>query len=146
MRERAAWRGVPAAPLPPELPLLFVYGSLRPGSGHPMSALLEDYATSLGPATLVGELLDVQGQPGAVPPQDGGRGVWGGREVRGDVLRLRDASLLRHLDAFEGADYERATREVRLWDGSPVSAWVYVYRGPRTGSTRVPGGDWLSGA
>lgn len=118
-----------------------MYGTLRPETGHPMAALLADYSDRLGPATFAGTLIDLGGYPGLVPS-----GVAGSDGlVQGEVLRLRDESMLHHVDAYEGPDYERARREVVLWDGSPAEAWVYLYRGPvPPDGARVPGGDWLA--
>lgn len=73
----------------------------------------------------------------------GAAALAGEQAVSGDLLRLRDATVLRHLDNYEGSDYERVLRSVRLWDGSRVDAWVYEYHGVVEGRLRVAGGNWL---
>lgn len=124
--------------------LLFVYGTLRRGSGHAMAAWLADRADWLGPAACEGaRLYRVSWYP-ALAPGDGGE------PVRGDLYRLRDpAATWPGLDAFEamrGTDddeYACGPCRLRLGDGRRVDAHTYWYRLPVTGLLPLPGGDWL---
>lgn len=132
----------------PPLDLLFVYGTLRPDSDHPIGRLLADYAERIGPAVVRGAMYDLGAYPAAVPEGAGDAALaaarGGSREIRGELLRLRDPSLLRTLDLYEGFEFVREQRTVELWDGSPVEAWVYVYHGPLDGAPRVASGSWAS--
>lgn len=120
--------------------LLFVYGSLRPGSGHAMSEWLQGQARHLGPAWLPdAELHRVSWYPGMVA---------GTGEVRGDLFLLADpTAALPALDAFEAIqgrdddEYERRLCTVRCEHGEVVTAWAYWYRRPV--QARVASGDWL---
>jgi gamma-glutamylcyclotransferase (GGCT)/AIG2-like uncharacterized protein YtfP len=96
---------------------LFTYGTLMPGSGHPMALRLKAECIVLGAASVCGLLYDLGDYPGLVPSQDAGR------RVHGMLLRLRDPrSSLRWLDAYEGCGkddaephaYERVIASVRL--------------------------------
>lgn len=131
---------------PPSGPdLLFVYGTLRPGAGHPMGDWLAARADWLGPARCAGaRLCRVSWYPALLPgaPAD---------TVAGDLYRLCEpAACWPGLDDFEGVvgreddEYERLRLPVRLGDGAIVSAWVYRYRVDSAGLTLIPGGDWLA--
>lgn len=126
--------------------LLFVYGSLRQASDHPMAQLLRTYAQPLGPARTRGVLYDLGAYPGLKDAE--GDDAW----VRGEVFRLLDpASLLPRLDAYEGCGphdrppylFERHLRSVELDTGATVMAWVYLYNRPVAGARRIPSGDYL---
>lgn len=124
--------------------LLFVYGTLRQDSGHPMSAWLAERAKWLGraecraarlyrvswyPALAAGELVEV---------------------VVGDVYRLRSVGDWPALDAFEEVrgsaddEYERRLTEVVLQEGGMVRAWCYWYRPSVSGLAPIASGDWLA--
>jgi len=122
---------------------LFVYGTLRPGSSHAMSAWLSAQAAWCGEASIPGRLYRVSYYPGLVE----GEGL-----VRGDVYALPEAglaALLSTLDAFEGEsgkegdEYRRRLSAVTMSDGSQRQAWVYWFQQQTAGLDAVPGGDWL---
>jgi len=71
--------------------LLFVYGSLRRGSPHPLAIRLAENARWLGLAGYRGLLFDIGAYPGAVPADDPAR------RVRGDLYRLTDPAPARPL-------------------------------------------------
>lgn len=123
---------------------LFVYGSLRRGSGHPMSIWLSAYTRVLAAAKVRGSLYRVSYYPGLVP----GPG-W----VVGELLELEHSSekeTLVTLDAFEVCawleddEFRRERTTVVLADGHPCEAWVYWYRGETQALQAVPEGDWLA--
>ncbi|PRH76045.1 hypothetical protein C6N75_27725 [Streptomyces solincola] len=138
---------------PGTLPLpFFVYGTLRPGEPN-HARCLSGRTGAEEPARLPGALLyDGPGYPYLARAADGAAG--GG--VLGELVTAAPgeyAGLLRDLDALEEFlapghplnAYEREVCEaVRLSDGAPVRAWVYV-AGPavRLGAA-ISGGDWLS--
>ena len=118
--------------------LLFAYGTLRRGA--PMHQLVEGRATWLGPASVVGRLVDLGAFPGLVPAQDPSD------RVHGDLFGIADAQcdeLIDALDRYEGASFERVQQAVDGPDG-PALAWLYVYRGAVDGRGVVPGGDYLA--
>ena len=127
----------------PDAHHLFVYGTLRSASGHPMRHLLARRADLVGPASVPARLLDLGAYPGAVADVDGAR-------VVGELWRLHDAdAALPELDAYEGCgprddpphDFRRARVDARLDDGPVVSSWIYWYDGD-LGGARVASGDW----
>lgn len=121
--------------------LLFVYGSLRRGSGHAMSAWLAERAVWKGEASVEGVLYRVSWYPALVPASGAG-------QVRGDLYRL-PASLLPELDVYEDIrqqpddEYRREQGLVQMMDGSCHMAWIYWYVQSAKGMRPVPGGDWL---
>jgi len=127
-------------------PLLFVYGTLRAGTGHSKQMLLTRGADYLGRARFSGRLHRVAHYPGLIESDEPME------FVVGDVFRLRDpATLLRELDAYEGcnpddpaAPYVRVRREVRLEAGGTASAWLYLYNRPVDALERIESGDFLA--
>jgi len=127
---------------------LFVYGTLRRGSGHPLACRLQQGAEYLGLATVAGRLYRVAHYPGLVPARQPGQ------RVVGDLFRLRQPrALLAWLDRYEecGPGFPRPTeylrRAVRVHPlgGAPCRAWVYLYNRDTAGLAPIPGGDFLSG-
>lgn len=115
--------------------LLFVYGSLRRGSGHPMAAVLAENSDYLGAASISGILYRIDWYPGLVPCDDPDR------RVRGDLYRMvRPRRLLPLLDEYEECapdhspphEYRRAIAAV-LRAGETVFAWTYFYNRPVEG-------------
>jgi gamma-glutamylcyclotransferase (GGCT)/AIG2-like uncharacterized protein YtfP len=124
---------------------LFVYGTLRAGSGHPWAQQLARHARYLGPASMRGRMYDLGRYPGAVTS------CTAGERVTGDLYRLNSATLLRELDRYEGCtgrvceqEYRRAAVCVMQTDtGLPVRAWAYLHRRPVSLQRRIANGDWL---
>lgn len=118
--------------------LLFVYGSLRRGSGQAMSLWLAQRAVWEGMACVQGDLYRVSWYPALVA---------GCGQVRGDVYRVPIA-LLDELDAYEAIqqrpddEYRRDTAQVKMAAGGYCKAYVYWYRLPVHGLEKVPDGDW----
>jgi gamma-glutamylcyclotransferase (GGCT)/AIG2-like uncharacterized protein YtfP len=121
---------------------LFVYGTLRRASPHPMARLLERRGRFLGESRVPGKLFDLGRFPGMVPC-DAKEGT-----VAGDVYELTDPEALAELDRYENAEsplpafFERALTPVTLSDGVTVDAWVYWYRGYVDERQRVASGDY----
>ncbi|MBK9385970.1 MAG: gamma-glutamylcyclotransferase [Planctomycetes bacterium] len=106
---------------------LFVYGTLRTGSGHPMAAFLAARARGLGAAHCTGRVVDLGAYPGLLEEA--------GARTEGELWELAEpsAETLARLDDYEGCAeglFERVRREVRTADGRSLAAWVYLYRGP----------------
>lgn len=109
--------------------LLFVYGTLRSDSGHPMHEVLARGAVLVGRGRVEGAIVDLGEYPGLVLERAG--------TVDGELWRVRDASLWATLDAYEGIgpdaevpeSYERVRVAVALDDGTRVTAWTYAWSG-----------------
>ncbi len=122
--------------------LLFVYGTLRGGSGHPMQAVLAAAGDRVGAASLAGKLYRVDWYPGLV--LDDGEAPT--QRVHGDVWTVNDRAALRELDSYEGSEYERRAVSVTMADGGVMRAFAYLYIGDTTPLDVVPSGDWLNQA
>jgi gamma-glutamylcyclotransferase (GGCT)/AIG2-like uncharacterized protein YtfP len=125
--------------------LLFVYGTLRRGSDHPLARRLAAHARWVGGATAAGRLYDLGSYPGLTEAGTPGECA------RGDVYDLADpAALLPVLDDYEGCGasalrpwlYERVRTMVILDGGEEAMAWVYYYRGPLDSARRITSGDY----
>ncbi len=126
--------------------LLFVYGTLRRGSGHPMARQLALRARYLGAGRVNGRLYRIGHYPGLLPttqPRE-----W----VDGDLYDLcLCPGLLARLDRYEGLgrgrhrplEYERVVTTVWLADGTARTAWVYSYRKRIQRLPRLFTGDFL---
>ncbi|HMF18078.1 MAG TPA: gamma-glutamylcyclotransferase family protein [Gemmataceae bacterium] len=108
---------------------LFVYGTLRRGSVHPMAAFLAQHARLVAEGKTPGRLLELGSYPGMV------EAVSSDDWVPGDVFELHDPeSTLAALDRYEGCDrsnplYIRRQTQVTLSTGKEVTAWYYHYSG-----------------
>jgi gamma-glutamylcyclotransferase (GGCT)/AIG2-like uncharacterized protein YtfP len=109
---------------------LFVYGTLRRTSRHPMARFLSDHAEWVDYAVYRGLLFNLGACPGAVASDDPEHRVYG------EVYRLRNPGVLWPLlDRYEefGGDFpepnEFVRREQEVWlvGGRFISAWVYLY-------------------
>ncbi|MGH6867229.1 MAG: gamma-glutamylcyclotransferase family protein [Methyloceanibacter sp.] len=118
---------------------LFVYGTLRSESAHPMAHRLRTGAKFVGKANAPGLLYDLGAYPAAV------FSTGAKRHVIGDVFELAPGDkLLAELDAYEGTDslYARTSLEVTLEDGRTIEAWTYgVREAPNT--KLILGGDFI---
>lgn len=114
---------------------LFVYGTLRRGSGNAFARLLQDTSDFVATGRVRGSLYRIAEYPAWVEDSDG----W----VTGEIWQPRDAgSLLRELDEYEGAEYRREIRNVETEAGAR-ECWVYLYVRSTEGKIRLFSGDWL---
>ncbi len=125
---------------------LFVYGTLRSASRHPMAHRLRAGAKPLGTGTARGTLYDFGYYPGATfGPGERGR-------VLGEVFAVPKASrLIAELDHYEGAPphgdgelYRLVEIEVLLDSGPTLRAVTYALTRPPLWARPVPGGDWIA--
>jgi gamma-glutamylcyclotransferase (GGCT)/AIG2-like uncharacterized protein YtfP len=125
-------------------PLLFVYGSLRPGFNGETAAWLASVAQLVGAASASGVLYRIDYYPGFVPGPDG--------IVTGELFRLPDAdAILSVLDEHEEcathfpAPHEFRRERIRVGSAAgPADAWTYVYARDVTGLERIASGDFLT--
>lgn len=115
---------------------LFVYGTLM--SHESAHRLLADSVDRMQPATLPdAELLSLSAYPMVVDGDD---------EVAGEVYWLsstRYRELLLRLDRYEGPQYVRELRTIRIDGGyDRHEAWVYVGTERPRFATPLPHGNW----
>ncbi len=123
---------------------LFVYGTLRRRSRHPMARHLVEAARHVGAAKIAGRLYDLGRFPGLKEPHT--PEDW----VQGDVYDLGDAAehTLREMDAYENAEsppptsYHRQLTPAFLNDGQPMNTWVYWYRGEVAEASFIASGSY----
>jgi gamma-glutamylcyclotransferase (GGCT)/AIG2-like uncharacterized protein YtfP len=123
---------------------LFVYGTLRGESSHPMANRLRVGAKHVGRGSARGSLYDFGDYPGAV--FDPGTKY----RVIGDVFEIKAGPrLLADLDKYEGVSegdddmYRRIAIEVTLDQGGIVQAWAYGLK--ETPRARLIGtGDFIA--
>lgn len=117
--------------------LLFVYGTLRRGSSHPLAQRLAETAEYAGEARAPGALYWAgDDYPGLLPTQDESY-------TKGDLYLLPDPALLDVLDTYEGATYERRRMPVESFTMGPAAAWVYVFLAQANPNQRIESGDYL---
>lgn len=130
---------------------LFVYGTLKPGSEHPLGTLLADHARHLGIGSIQARLyivtevdnLGENSYPGALPspdPQD---------RVHGELYDILDPDrLFPEFDVYEACtpswpepyEFLRRRTEVRMENGSTQWSWCYFYSWDVSRATHVPSG------
>jgi gamma-glutamylcyclotransferase (GGCT)/AIG2-like uncharacterized protein YtfP len=119
---------------------IFVYGTLRSESDHPMARRLRTKGRFVGKGSVPGRLYDLGWYPAAM--FDGGEK----RKIVGDVFAVKPGSrLLAELDAYEASDpnYARVPLEVKLANGGTVTAWAYgVTEAPK--ARQITSGDFIA--
>ncbi len=125
---------------------LFVYGLLRPSSGHGVAENLMDQAHYVGPARFQGRLFEIDGYPGVIDSETASECVLG------DVFEIpNDPQFLAALDEFEGCgvkdpepwEYRRVIRRVSAHRAS-LECWIYLYNWSLDGKRIIRGGDYLA--
>ena len=125
---------------------MFVYGTLRRGSGSAAHDWLARRADCFGAASIQGRLYRIAHYPGLIASMDPAE------QVRGEVYRLHDPeTALRELDRYEEcgpgfpepAEYRRCQMVVTLADGRHCTAQVYLYIRPITDCARIVSGDFM---
>jgi gamma-glutamylcyclotransferase (GGCT)/AIG2-like uncharacterized protein YtfP len=126
---------------------LFVYGTLRSKSRHPMALQVRRRARPIGRGKARGRLYDLGAYPGAIFEA---RNQW---RVVGEVFALPPGDpILQAVDAYEGcgeesepaSGFRRVPVEVVLDGGRRLAALSYaLQREPQT-ARPVPHGDWIA--
>jgi gamma-glutamylcyclotransferase (GGCT)/AIG2-like uncharacterized protein YtfP len=119
---------------------IFVYGTLRQGSNHPMARRLSAQARYVGQARANGRLYDMGWYPAAMFDANAPT------RIIGDVFALPPGErLLAELDAYEHGDpnYSRIPLEVSLVGTGTILVWTYGVSAPPN-SRVIPGGDFLT--
>jgi gamma-glutamylcyclotransferase (GGCT)/AIG2-like uncharacterized protein YtfP len=124
---------------------LFVYGTLRQNSQHPMYVRLAQQADFVADAWFVGKLYRVTYYPCVIPSDNQTD------RVIGELYQLRNLALLAQLDDYEECsdkhsdpkEYVREKKLVHTVNGDAVMAWVYLYNRPVHGLVQIKSGDFL---
>lgn len=101
---------------------LFVYGTLRYESEHPMARRLRTKAHHIGKGSVAGRLYDLGAYPAAVFDANEKR------RIVGDVFKLMPGrNVLAEMDSYESIarQYKRNVLQVKLANGGTVDAWAY---------------------
>jgi gamma-glutamylcyclotransferase (GGCT)/AIG2-like uncharacterized protein YtfP len=120
--------------------LLFVYGSLRRGERADLSNNMR--ASFICPDRINGLLYSVSWFPGLKEVPDIPAFDYDAPSVVGDVFRLRDDTIIKQLDAYEG--YPDLYERLQTVTESGRKVWVYVYNHGVHEDSRVKSGDWTS--
>jgi gamma-glutamylcyclotransferase (GGCT)/AIG2-like uncharacterized protein YtfP len=134
------------SPTDPATDALFVYGTLRRGSAHPMARWLAWRTRWLGEAALPGALYDCGSFPAAVHDETAATSVIGEMVALGAGA----PATLARLDAYEGCAkngglYLRIVAEAAAGPGGATRpVFAYVLSAPPRGMRRIQGGDWLA--
>lgn len=119
---------------------LFVYGTLRHESPHPMARRLRLQARHVGKGSVPGRLYDMGWYPAGIHDHAEKR------RIVGDIYALKpDSQILAEIDVYEGADdtYKRVPLVVKLATGGTVTAWAYVVaNSPR--AQLIESGDFIA--
>ena len=126
---------------------LFVYGSLRSGSPHPVQSYIKLYFVLLGTATVQGKLYDLGEYPAAIPSEEN---IF----ITGELYRIRRKEefflVMDMLDEYEGIHVEpgeiplfrRETVTVNI-DNMIAPAWIYWYNREVEEGRLIESGDYL---
>ena len=118
--------------------LVFVYGTLRRDSEHPLAQRLAATSEYLGEATIPGKLYWTADD---FPALIAGEGP---DRVVGDLYQVGEASLLDVLDLYEGHFYERRRLPVSSSVTGLAAAWVYLYVGAVDPARLIEHGDYTA--
>jgi gamma-glutamylcyclotransferase (GGCT)/AIG2-like uncharacterized protein YtfP len=116
---------------------LFVYATLR--QGQTARSLIANQITRCSPATATGAIyVFPMGYAGFVEAD-------APSQVVGELLWLSELpATFGLLDAYEGPDYVRVIKQVRLDSGELVWSWIYALADPDAvkHGTLIEHGDW----
>jgi gamma-glutamylcyclotransferase (GGCT)/AIG2-like uncharacterized protein YtfP len=116
---------------------LFVYGTLR--LGQTARSIIANSITRTEKASTNGTMYAFpMGYPGYTETAE--------NRVVGEVLWLTElAATFGLLDAYEGQDFVRALKQVRLDSGEELWTWIYTLADPQTVKlgTLIEDGDWV---
>jgi gamma-glutamylcyclotransferase (GGCT)/AIG2-like uncharacterized protein YtfP len=125
---------------------VFVYGTLRKGERMSLDREFAQTGVSfVGMDTINGRMYHLGAFPGIkdVPDDYDDNNP---NKIIGEVFRIRDASIIAVLDAYEG--YLEDNPEHGLYDRKKTTTarcrpvWVYIYNHPVIPAQQIDSGDW----
>lgn len=126
---------------------IFVYGTLRRGERADLSKQFYSFGVDFLSADKInGKLYHLGSFPGVKAEFDAEAFVPDHPPVIGEVYRIRDASIVAILDAYESYHADNPT--IGLYNRGLVPSergrkvWVYTYNHPVIEDQRIESGDW----
>jgi gamma-glutamylcyclotransferase (GGCT)/AIG2-like uncharacterized protein YtfP len=119
---------------------LFVYGTLLKQIDHKVLQPLQQCLKFKDNGFLKGELYNLGDYPGYI--EKAGLSEY----VRGEVYLVTDPEkVFTVLDEYEGKEYSREKKLVRLDNNKKIRCWVYVYRlKPTPEHEKIMSGDYIA--
>jgi predicted GNAT family N-acyltransferase/gamma-glutamylcyclotransferase (GGCT)/AIG2-like uncharacterized protein YtfP len=118
---------------------LFVYGTLRRKTNHPVHQVLVEAGKFIGIGTFRGKLYDLGYFPGATPSREISD------RIIGEIYRIEeDRKTFQLLDKYEGSHFRCTRGPVVLDNGKRIWAWIYLYVGPMHAAKLIRSGDYLA--
>jgi gamma-glutamylcyclotransferase (GGCT)/AIG2-like uncharacterized protein YtfP len=117
---------------------LFVYGTLLKHFNIDVLKPLQDSIQLVSGATLKGKLLNLGEYPAYVESTEG--------YVKGEVYRIVEPhKVFEVLDEYEGEEYSRKLKSVRINREEKIRCWVYVYQlSPKPEHEIIMNGDYIA--
>ena len=124
--------------------LLFVYGTLRRRSRHPMARRLAELARHVGPAKIAGRLYDLGRYPALQEPTSSDDWVYGDVYDLGEQIEqtLREMDEYEKIESPQPAYFDRQRASAVLDGGEQVAVWVYWFRGDVKEEQRIASGSY----
>lgn len=125
---------------------LFVYGTLRKAMTTVMSAVLTRHCDYVAEGYMHGKLYEVNSYPAAIESSEPHTKVYG------ELYQIINSALvLPALDAYEECtatflephEYIRKLLTITLFDGSTVTAWVYIFNHDVSRLAPIHSGDYV---
>jgi gamma-glutamylcyclotransferase (GGCT)/AIG2-like uncharacterized protein YtfP len=119
---------------------VFVYGTLLKHFNNEVLQPIQTYLQEVSIGLVKAELYDLGQYPGLVEI------TGAAHTVKGEVYSVAEPDkVFAVLDEYEGEEYERKRKLIRLNDSKTIRCWVYVYRQKLSPEhTRIMNGDYLA--
>lgn len=122
--------------------LLFVYGTLKKNSQHPIAIAFHNKSTFIGTTQLSGCLYRVAWYPAAIFNSNELTSV-----IHGDIFQINDLSIWNVLNEFEGVNeaspqYKKRLIEI-IYNEKPLNVWVYEYIQDIKGLEVISSGNFI---
>ena len=119
---------------------LFVYGTLLKHFDYEVLQPLQKFLQFKGNGSLKGELYNLGDYPGYIEK------AGALHNVKGEVYLITNPEkVFITLDEYEGKEYSRKRKLVRLNANKNIRCWVYVYRlKPKPEYEKIMSGDYIA--
>jgi gamma-glutamylcyclotransferase (GGCT)/AIG2-like uncharacterized protein YtfP len=119
---------------------IFVYGTLLKQFNNEVLKPIQAYLHVAGSGSIKAELYNLGEYPGLVESASASQ------IVKGEVYNIQEpGKVFEVLDEYEGDEYKRKRKLVRLNDSKTIRCWVYVYRQKLSPEhKRIMNGDYLA--
>jgi gamma-glutamylcyclotransferase (GGCT)/AIG2-like uncharacterized protein YtfP len=119
---------------------VFVYGTLLKHFNNEVLQPIQTYLQEVSIGLVKAELYDLGQYPGLVEI------TGAAHTVKGEVYSVAEPDkVFAVLDEYEGEEYERKRKLIRLNNSKTIRCWVYVYRQKLSPEhIRIMNGDYLA--